>query len=383
MAFTGTWPVVDGNDITVAMFEDLWDELVNVTGDSTPGDKGLTFTDCMDTWEAIRSLREAIALCAGECGDAVTGALWCGRVSANLIDAELWEDDEGAGTSERLNIFNDTIETDRLIWQNEPDGTEVGSPDYDEPQQCSFGESDPALYHLNELHDIIDAMRWRSVPFITDTGQTRKCQISFGGHSSVSAAQAITDLWTAWTAKADADSSDGLSDDSLIYRQHSTYDLGGASLFYYTLTDRRLNGYLDIPTGADAVKIAIGNWKNYQDISTGRQKVPETWQVALYLSTSQDTSWDAAAMSLAATLDVPDSLMYPDGDDLVVVELTDATWTAGVRNYWHLRIVPQKIESVYFPTAPPAVTLQAIAGGGGGNTGNGQYGQFRFLCSMP
>jgi len=74
-----------------------------------------------------------------------------------------------ASGDDSVNIFGELYGGGRLAWRNEDDGTEATGSSW-WPPECSLEDSDPYIFHVNELYDVIDALEWNVLAPLTDLG---------------------------------------------------------------------------------------------------------------------------------------------------------------------------------------------------------------------
>jgi len=158
MAWARTWPKVADDEIALEDFNDLNDEL-NLRA-------GLSYAAIADGTN-LRTVIQTMRVRIHGVLPAWLGAYWSDSKFLNASGVPYGPPTLatcgylGAGEGPWQNIFEELYAGGRLAWRNEDDGTEATSEGSWYPPKCSLQDSEPYIFHVNELYDVINALVWR------------------------------------------------------------------------------------------------------------------------------------------------------------------------------------------------------------------------------
>lgn len=323
MAWTDAWwPVSSATSNLLSCANELRTEL-----NARAGTAVAAFSAGDSTWNVIKALRDAVD---GAVTDFYKGDDWRQYVGCGVAGS-------GSGVGGTINIFLDVLGAGRGAWRNTAAGVEASGPAYDPP-----GGGDPYAFHFNELHDIIDAMKWKRVvcSAYSDGSHSALERIGgmwwYGGYPpSEGWASASDALDAAWTEATGATASG--SPVAVTMAADYVYSSYSYPEDYFCHLELRRNFFqASIPSGVTAAKLyAPGHAANYYDAADSPydRTTNPSWNTTFYISsTSPGTLTDAdwSFGSLGATVPCPDAV-GPGATPTSVVDLSN--YTAGSTNY--------------------------------------------------
>ncbi len=311
MAWSTAWPKAEGENVTVALLNELVAEL-NVRTDLVVEVPMDDFAEGDSLWDAIHDLRQRVAdvLAAHFFINEDTGYMLALVEDHTPTYHYDWDDC----------IFAYALGEGRVGWRQDAAANETTSSS---PPSCSLEDSAPYAFHLNELHDVIDALQWINI----NSGIVGPNHLleKTGTSGAVASKQAAID--DAWAALVADDVYEGAFSQNFWSRfsYDTTYDAD--------ITLSQPTVAIEIPAEATALMIwAFGVRENYFHTAAG-DAAPPAWSLQFYIGTAEITvdadGWTYGA--LAGTLDVPSVVAPPISADDFGVELTG--FSAGELNY--------------------------------------------------
>ena len=241
----------------------------------------------------------------------------------------------GVGYAKIVNIFEEIYGAPRLAWQNEADGTEATAVGGWWPPACSLEDSEPYIFHVNELYDVIDALEWLIVSPSSSVGIYRNGVCFSGGGGGAATKQDALD--TAWTAYLADTSNAG-------YGQVDISRMGFPFQYQAVVERSQFFSIITLLAATTAVRYVIYHivHNNFAEDPAGAVAAPPEDSLSFYAGTAVPDYYGATGWtygSLSGTLPIPDVLVnVPTGggaelDGAWIGELTN-NLTPGSVNYF-------------------------------------------------
>ena len=330
-----SWPKVDGDDVLLSDFNELVDEFNLRTGRTGLPTAIPQFTCGYVTREAIVTLRRAVEGLMPKQHpyppyDWPWYGVWHNEDGVQYAPVGKETDEDGTW----INVFEELFGEGRTCWLNDSIGTEVhgqwwygGYQDSDtgNTPKCSLQDSEPYIFHLNELYTVIHHIEWISFP-LTSLGTVSRHGIG-GGDEACTKQEALDAAWTALLASGSGGNISHLyATWGCIYNDPSWphIELSQGQRFYST----------DLPAGFTAVKLRLQCAANWYIGSSGNAEKPPTYNLVVRSGTIDPgaltiADWDYGAVISSQA--VTDQMIDAAPVD-VLVDLTNLL-DDGVVNY--------------------------------------------------
>ena len=292
MAWARTWPKVECDDIALEDFNELNSEL-----NLRAGVANAAFVEGDGLRYAIKTMRTRVNSVLKDPSTPVggflnaSGYLYCPPAVASGDDS--------------VNIFGELYGGGRLAWRNKLDGTEATSGGNWWPPQCSLEDSDPYIFHVNELYDVINALEWNVLAPFTQLGVWYR--LGQGYHATTK--QGALDA--AWTDILAATALDSAGWQNNQVKLQYTGDAAETPAYRVNIWHAQRFASLAIPASMTAARLYFCRlaYNQYLTGSTTYSKIPTVPNLLVYSDTTtpvplSDADWGFGALGL--TVAFPD-----------------------------------------------------------------------------